>query len=63
MGRQGTHPKEVARVVIDAINHPKPKLQYIIGKDAQEIVEASRKLPEQGFFQMMSQISTPKFFI
>ena len=38
MGRQGIHRKEVARVVIDAINHPKLIIQYIVGKDAQEIV-------------------------
>jgi hypothetical protein len=61
MGRQGIHPKEVARVVIDAINHPKPKLQYIIGKDAQTKLVGNYL--NKGFFQMMSQISTPKFFI
>jgi hypothetical protein len=38
MVRQGLHPKEVAKVVIDAINDPKPKLRYIVGKDAEEII-------------------------
>ena len=55
MVRQGIHPKEVAKVVIDAIDNPKPKLRYIVGNDAQEIIEASRKLPEQELFQTISQ--------
>jgi hypothetical protein len=55
MVRQGLHPKEVAKVVIDAINDPKPKLRYIVGKDAEEIIEPSRKLPEQELFQTISQ--------
>ncbi len=55
MKNQGIHPKEVAKVVIDAINDPKPKLRYIVGKDAEEIIEASRKLPEQELFKTISQ--------
>jgi short-subunit dehydrogenase len=55
MKNQGIHPKEVAKVVIDAINDHKPKLRYIVGKDAEEIIEASRKLPEQELFQTISQ--------
>jgi len=51
MVTQGIHPKEVAKVVIDTIDNPKPKLRHIVGKDAQEIIEASRKLPEQELFQ------------
>ena len=45
----------VGGVIIDAINNPKPKLRYIVGKDAEEIIEASRKLPEQELFQKISQ--------
>lgn len=55
MVTQGIHPNEVAKVVIDAIDNPKPKLRYIVGKDAEEIIEASRKLPEQELFQNISQ--------
>ena len=55
MVRQGIHPKEVAKVVIDAIDDPKRKFRYIVGKDAEEIIEASKKLPEQGLFQTISQ--------
>ena len=44
-----------AKVVIDAINDPKPKLRYIVGKNAEKIIEASRKLAEQELFQTISQ--------
>jgi NAD(P)-dependent dehydrogenase (short-subunit alcohol dehydrogenase family) len=55
MVSQGIPPKEVAQVVIDAINNPEPKFRYVVGKDAEEIIEASRKLPEQELFQTISQ--------
>ena len=55
MVRQGIPPKEVAKIVIYAIDNPKPKLRYIVGKDAEEIIEASKKLPEQELFQTISQ--------
>jgi NAD(P)-dependent dehydrogenase (short-subunit alcohol dehydrogenase family) len=55
MVRRGIHPKEVAKVVIDAIDNSKPELRYIVGKDAEEIIEASRKLPEQELFQTISR--------
>jgi short-subunit dehydrogenase len=55
MVKQGISPKEVAQVIIDAINNPKPKLRYVVGKDAEEIIQASRKLPEQELFHTISQ--------
>ena len=54
MVRQGIHPKEVAKVVINTIDNPKPKLRYFVGKDA-EVIEATRKLPEQELFQTVSR--------
>ena len=53
MVRQGLHPKEIAKVVIDAINDPKPKLRYIVGKDAGiiTIVKADKKALN-GIFQI-----------
>jgi len=55
MVSQGIPPKEVAQVVISAINNPEPKLRYVVGKDAEEIIEASKILPEQELFQTISQ--------
>jgi NAD(P)-dependent dehydrogenase (short-subunit alcohol dehydrogenase family) len=55
MVRQGIHPKEDAKVVIRAIDNPKPILRCTVGKDAEEIIEASMKLPEQELFQTVAQ--------
>lgn len=55
MVRQSIYSKEVAKVVIDAINNPKPKLRYTVGKDAVEINDASKKLSRQDLFQTISQ--------
>jgi len=55
MVSNGIPPKEVAQVVVDAINNPKPQLRYVVGKDAEQIIEASRKLPEKELFQMITQ--------
>jgi len=55
MLRQGIHPKEVAKVVFHAIDNPKPKLRYFVGKDAEEFIEASRKLSEEELFQTVSR--------
>lgn len=49
--RQGSHPKEVAKVVVHAIDNTKPKLRYLVGKDAVEFIEASRKLADKELFQ------------
>src|SRR2546425_5173719 len=55
MVKQGMHPKEVAKVVIHAIDNPKPELRYIVGKDAEEFIKGSKELPEQEFYKMMKQ--------
>jgi NAD(P)-dependent dehydrogenase (short-subunit alcohol dehydrogenase family) len=56
MVSQGLHPKEVAKVVVDAIDNPKPKLRYVVGKDAEELIENGKKLSEEELFQTISQI-------
>jgi hypothetical protein len=53
--RQGIHPNEVAKVVIHAIDNPKPKLRYSVGKDAEELIEASKKFSEAELFQTISR--------
>ena len=40
------YPEVVAKTVIQAIENPKPKLRYIVGKDAEELIEASNNLSE-----------------
>ena len=55
MVRQSLHPKEVAKVVVHAVDNPKPKLRHLVWKDTVEFIEASRKLPEQDPFQTVAR--------
>ena len=45
------YPEEVAKTVIQAIENPKPKLRYIVGKDAEELIELRRKSSDEEFFE------------
>ena len=49
------YPEEVAKTVIQAIENPKPKLRYIVGKDAEELIELRRKTSDEEFFHMVGQ--------
>lgn len=49
------YPEEVAKTVIQAIGNPKPKLRYIVGKDAEELIELRWKTSDEEFFHMVGQ--------
>jgi NAD(P)-dependent dehydrogenase (short-subunit alcohol dehydrogenase family) len=49
------YPEEVAKTVIQAIENPKPKLRYIVGKDAEELIELRRKTSDEEFFHIVGQ--------
>ena len=49
------YPEEVAKTVIQAIENPKPKLRYIVGKDAEELIELRWKTSDEEFFHMVGQ--------
>jgi NAD(P)-dependent dehydrogenase (short-subunit alcohol dehydrogenase family) len=49
------YPEEVARTVIQAIENPKPKLRYIVGKDAEELLELRRKSTDEELFWIVGQ--------
>ena len=49
------YPEEVAKTVIQAIENPKPKIRYIVGKDAEELIELRRKSSDEEFFGMAGQ--------
>jgi uncharacterized membrane protein len=51
---QGIHLKEVAQAVIHAINNLKIKLRHTVGKDAEELIEASNNLSED-FYRTIAQ--------
>ena len=57
MVRQGIHPKEVAKVVIDVINDLKPKLRYLVGKDAEETSKLVGNYLNKGSFRQYHKIS------
>jgi hypothetical protein len=47
--------EEVAKTVIQAIENPKPKLRYIVGKDAEELIELRRRSSDEEFFRIVRQ--------
>ena len=49
------NPEEVAKTIVQAIENPKPKLRYIVGKDAEELIEFRRKSSDEEFFQIVGQ--------
>jgi NAD(P)-dependent dehydrogenase (short-subunit alcohol dehydrogenase family) len=49
------HPEEVAKTVIQAIENPKQKLRYIVGKDAEELIELRRKSSDEKVFGICGQ--------
>lgn len=49
------YPEEVAKTVIQAIENPKRKLRYIVGKDAEELIELRWKTSDEEFFHIVGQ--------
>ena len=49
------YPEEVAKTVIQAIENPKPKLRYVVGKDAEELIELRRKSSDEKVFGICGQ--------
>ena len=49
------YPEEVAKTVIQAIENPKPKLRYIVGKDAEELIELRRKSSDEELLSIVGQ--------
>jgi hypothetical protein len=47
--------EEVAKTIIQAIENPKPKLRYIVGKDAEELIELRKKSSDEEFFRIVGQ--------
>jgi NAD(P)-dependent dehydrogenase (short-subunit alcohol dehydrogenase family) len=54
------YPEEVAKTVIQAIENPKPKLRYIVGKDAEELIELRRTSTDEEFFRIVGQNNLKK---
>jgi short-subunit dehydrogenase len=58
MFENGTEPKEVAKVILKAVtsdNTEKPDLRYLVGSDAQSLIEKRKSMSEREFSEFMSQ--------
>ena len=42
-----SHPVDVARVILNAVNSPSPELRYPVGKDAESIFKARTELSDR----------------
>jgi NAD(P)-dependent dehydrogenase (short-subunit alcohol dehydrogenase family) len=49
------YPEEVAKTVIQAIENPNQKLRYIVGKDAEELIELRGKSSDEELFWILGQ--------
>lgn len=53
MQEHGTHPADVAKVILHAINDDKPQLRYLVGNDIAMVAEAKKNLSETEFRRIM----------
>ncbi len=51
--QNGSPPDLVAKVVLTAINSPKPNLRYLVGKDVEEWVRSKNSMTDAEFHDMM----------
>jgi NAD(P)-dependent dehydrogenase (short-subunit alcohol dehydrogenase family) len=58
MFKNGTAPEEVAKVILKAVtsgNNEKPDLRYVVGSDANSLIEKRKRMSEREFLKFMSQ--------
>lgn len=55
MFENGTAPEEVTKVILKAITSITPELRYLVGSDANSLIEKRKSLPERKFLEFMSQ--------
>jgi len=54
----GAAPEEVAKVILKAVtsdNNEKPDLRYVVGSDANSLIEKRKHMSEREFSKFMSQ--------
>ena len=49
------YPEDVAKTVIQAIENPKPKLRYIVGRETEKLLELRRQSSEEDLFWTVGQ--------
>jgi NAD(P)-dependent dehydrogenase (short-subunit alcohol dehydrogenase family) len=55
MFENGTAPEEVAKVILKAITSITHELRYLVGSDANSLIEKRKSVPERKFLEFMSQ--------
>jgi hypothetical protein len=58
MFKNGTAPEEVAKVILKAVtsgNNEKPDLRYVVGSDANSLIDKRKRMSEREFLKFMSQ--------
>ena len=55
MFENGTAPEEVAKVILKAITSITPDLRYLVGSDANSLIEKRKNVSERKFLEFMSQ--------
>jgi NAD(P)-dependent dehydrogenase (short-subunit alcohol dehydrogenase family) len=55
MFENGTPPEEVAKVIYKAITSITPDLRYLVGSDANSLIEKRKNMPERKFLEFMNQ--------
>jgi NAD(P)-dependent dehydrogenase (short-subunit alcohol dehydrogenase family) len=55
MFENGTAPEEVAKVILKAITSITPELRYLVGSDANSLIEKRKSVPERKFLEFMSE--------
>lgn len=56
MARNGSDPKYVADVIIDAVTTDKPKLRYLAGKDVEQLVKTKESMSDEDFHNTLKQL-------
>lgn len=50
-----SHPKDVAQVILNAVNSSNPNIRYPVGKDAESVLKARMELPDKELEQWVRE--------
>jgi NAD(P)-dependent dehydrogenase (short-subunit alcohol dehydrogenase family) len=56
MANNGSDPKDVADIVLDAVTTDKPKLRYLAGKDVEQLVKTKESMSDEDFHNVLKQL-------
>jgi NAD(P)-dependent dehydrogenase (short-subunit alcohol dehydrogenase family) len=56
MANNGSDPKDVADIVLDAVTTDKPRLRYLAGKDVEQLVKTKESMSDEDFHNVLKQL-------